>query len=537
MTKKARSLKSIAKEFFGYLGRHFPQQCASDEFYFLPRAESAIQHLNVLDDFDPEKIQDHIRHVQALLSEIGLERTNDLEKEIDRQFLRQSMAGFIREFDEAETWRDDPTLYVKVPLFATDHAISQTDHSVEKAASDLSAILAQIPPFLGLAIKNLRLPSAISVQVALNMAQDAVRFYSRDIQVFVKEKMGGSKDIFSQNIKVLEAWEQFKQGLHGLPTRETVAVGEEGLKKILAVSLGYPKSPREILKIAQNAYRETEEKLNITARRIGSRKTWIQMIKENYRSKASFAEVMRLFRQEVKNLRHFIYAQDIITLPPGEQVRVFETPAYLLSLRATASYKAPFTGRANGLGRFYITPGRDDLGLIASHCPYLSAHETYPGHHILDHLRLHHPNPIRRQIESPLFYEGWACYAEQLLDDSGYIQDPRQQMIGLKRQLWRNLRAALDVELQTGKIGLAQAAKRIEMLGFPASRARRQARRFCLTPGYQLCYFMGMHEMIRLRERFSSKLGPKVFHDTLLGGGEIPFHLVEKRMAAASPPR
>ena len=536
MTKKARSLNSIAKEFFGYLGRHFPQQCASDEFYFLPRAESAIQHLNVLDDFNPEKIQGHIRNVQALLSEIGPERHDDLEKEIDRRLLRQSMKGFIREFDEAETWRDDPTLYVKIPLFATDHVISRTDNSIERTASDLSAILAQIPPFLGLAIKNLRSPSEISLQVALNMAQDAVRFYSRDIQVFVKEKMGGSKDIFSQNIKVLEAWEQFKQGLHCMPTGNMLAVGEEGLKKILAVSLGYPKSPREILEIAQNAYQETEEKLKATARMIDNRKTWNLIIYENCRSISSFAEVMQLYRREVKNLRHFIYSQDIITFPPGEQVRVLETPSYLLSLRATASYKAPFTGRANGLGRFYITPGREDLGLISGHCPYLCAHETYPGHHILDHLRLHHPNPIRRQIESPLFYEGWACYAEQLLDDRGYIQDPRQQIIGLKRQLWRNLRAALDVELQTGKISLAQAANRIEMLGFSSSRAQRQARRFCLTPGYQLCYFMGMHEMIRLRERFSSKLGLKAFHDTLLGGGEIPFHLVEKRMAASRQP-
>jgi uncharacterized protein (DUF885 family) len=116
------------------------------------------------------------------------------------------------------------------------------------------------------------------------------------------------------------------------------------------------------------------------------------------------------------------------------------------------------TGNTRGHGVFYITPGKEDLELISAHCPYLSAHETYPGHHILDHLRIHHSNPIRRQIESPLFYEGWSCYAEQLLDELGYIQDPRRQLIGLKRQLWRNLRATLDVELQIGKITLTQGA-------------------------------------------------------------------------------
>ena len=39
-------LDQIAEEFFNYLGFHLPQQCANDEFYFLPRSEAAIQHLN-----------------------------------------------------------------------------------------------------------------------------------------------------------------------------------------------------------------------------------------------------------------------------------------------------------------------------------------------------------------------------------------------------------------------------------------------------------------------------------------------------------
>jgi uncharacterized protein (DUF885 family) len=172
--------------------------------------------------------------------------------------------------------------------------------------------------------------------------------------------------------------------------------------------------------------------------------------------------------------------------------------------------------------------------MISGHCPYLSAHETYPGHHLLDHLRIHHPNPIRRQIESPLFYEGWACYAEQLLDELGYVQDSRRQLILLKRQMWRNLRALLDVELQTGKMTVPQAIKKIELLRFSHERARRQVRRFCLTPGYQLCYFLGNYEILRLRERYAASLSFKRFHDILLGGGQIPFDLAEKRMEAGS---
>ncbi len=241
---------------------------------------------------------------------------------------------------------------------------------------------------------------------------------------------------------------------------------------------------------------------------------------------------MELFEKQVQDLRRFFYTQDIIPYPSGENLHVLQTPSYLKSLRATASYRAPLTRNAGDHGIFYVTPGKEDLELTASHCTYLTAHETYPGHHILDHLRIHYSNPIRRQIESPLFYEGWACYAEGLLDELGYVQNPREQLIGLKRQLWRNLRAALDVELQTGTITLDQAAKKIEALGFSAQRAQRQVRRFCLTPGYQLCYSMGMHEILGLRERFSPPLESENFHKTLLGGGQLPFHLVERRLRA-----
>jgi len=530
--KKKRLLDQIARDYFNYLGCHLPQQCANDEFYFLPRSEAAIQHLNKLDDLSPEKIQEHILYVQGFLSEISPEAQDSLEKEIDRLFLKQSMESFIREFEDAKVWQSDPTIYVKIPLFATDQVISQRDGPLNQIKADLSTLFSQIPSFLSLAIKNLRSLSEISLQVALNMAQDAFDFYNRDIRAFIEEKMGEDKGLFIKIKKVLEAWERFNLDLLHLPSTESFSMREDSLKKIFTVSLGYPKSPSEILEMAQEAYQNTQEKLLSLARKIDSSKNWHQIIYEQYPSISSPLELMQLYQKEIENLRRFFYSHDIITIPSKENVIVLQTPSYLWSLRATASYRPPLTGKSKGHGIFYITPGKDDLELISAHCPYLSAHETYPGHHILDHLRIHHSNPIRRQIESPLFYEGWACYSEQLLDELGYIKDPRQKLIQLKRQLWRDLRAILDIELQNGKITLAQGAKKIELLGFSSKRAQRQIRRFALTPGYQSCYSMGTHEILRLRRQFSSQLALKTFHDALLGGGQIPFHLVEKRLKA-----
>lgn len=527
-----RSLKKIAGDFFAYLGRNFPQQCASDEFYFLPRAEVARNHLDTLDSLAPEKIHDHIKYVRELLGEVRSQKANDLEEEIDQEFLTQSMQSFVGEFAEQEVWRNDPTLYVKIPLFATDQVISQEGRCQEDPKARLLTLFSNIPSFLRAAIHNLISPSEIALRVAMAMIVDALHFYQRDIRAYIEEKIGDDRELGARHCAAVEAWEDFMKELQGLGSTKSFAIGEDALDEIIRVSLGYHLSPREILEIANHAYLETRDKYNKLASRLEKGAGQKGVSYKERSLVASPAGLLKLYQREVRGLRRFFLSRDIISFPPEERLFVRETPYYLRSLRATASYRAPLTGNTKGHGTFYLTPGKEDLAMIAQHCPYLSAHETYPGHHILDYLRIHHLNPIRRQIESPLFYEGWACYAEQLLDELGYIKETRQQLIQLKRQMWRSLRAMLDVELQTGKISPGSAAKKLQPLGFSSKRAERQVRRFCLSPGYQLCYFIGMHEIIRLRKKFEPRLGLKHFHDTLLGGGEIPFYLVEKRLEA-----
>ena len=146
-TKKP-SLDFLAGEYFSCLGRYLPQPCASDEFYFLPRAEAALDYLDILDNLTPDKIQDHVRYVQSLLQRVFPGGPNDLEEKIDHLFLKQSMEGFIMEFHEVQSWRRDPTLYIKIPLFALDQILSRIDNPQEQTIRSLFAVFNQLPGFL-----------------------------------------------------------------------------------------------------------------------------------------------------------------------------------------------------------------------------------------------------------------------------------------------------------------------------------------------------------------------------------------------------
>ena len=200
MQNGQKSLHDISSRFFDYLGRHIPHLCANDEFYFLPRSETAIGHLNTLDDLSPEKIQDHVQYVRSLLREMSSQQGDDLEGEIDFFLLKHSMKRFIREFEGAKVWRNDPTLYVKIPLFATGRILSQRDHTRDRIKADLLPVFDQIPGFLGRAIKNLSSPSEICLEVASDMARDALHFHQHDIPSFLLEKVGDDQELFKKRL-------------------------------------------------------------------------------------------------------------------------------------------------------------------------------------------------------------------------------------------------------------------------------------------------------------------------------------------------
>ena len=275
--------------------------------------------------------------------------------------------------------------------------------------------------------------------------------------------------------------------------------------------------------------------------RIDPAKSWQQIYHEYYPPEINETDTLALYAQEMENLRSFFIQQGFDEKTLNSAVEVSETPVYLRSVRGAASFAAAYTSNPEEKSYFYITTHlvnqADDQVQISLkkrfHREYrlLTAHEAIPGHHYLDSIRRRLKNPIRRQIESPLFYEGWASYAESLLAEFGYIKSPLELLLDLKRNLWRSARCQIDVGLATDKISTADALELLKVCSFSPGEARRQIDRFRLNPGYQVCYSLGNYELNRLKSAYAARLGNKRFYACLLEGGELPFHLIDKRLA------
>ena len=156
-----------------------------------------------------------------------------------------------------------------------------------------------------------------------------------------------------------------------------------------------------------------------------------------------------------------------------------------------------------------------------------TAHETWPGHHLLDISRWSLESAILRAVEQPVFYEGWACFAEVMLFHSGYLSGAQDSLLLAKRRLWRAIRGKVDLGIQTGTMNLSMAIEYLTRTGMTREHAGQSARKYSLNPGYQLCYTVGLRKFLHLFQRYG-KNDLKRFSRVVLNQGEIGFKDLEQ---------
>ncbi|MGV7206962.1 DUF885 domain-containing protein [Oxalobacteraceae bacterium A2-2] len=161
----------------------------------------------------------------------------------------------------------------------------------------------------------------------------------------------------------------------------------------------------------------------------------------------------------------------------------------------------------------------------------LTAHEGLPGHawqgaYLAEH---HGELPlISSLVGFNAFVEGWALYAEQLVDEFGlYANDPFSQVGYLQAQQFRACRLVVDTGIHALKWSREQA---IEFLVENTGRGRQamtsEIDRYTVSPGQACGYKMGHNEILRQRQRAKAVLGAKFdlagFNDALVASCGVP---------------
>ena len=533
----AESVADLASDYFRCMAERFPVMCASDEFPFLPRAGDACHYFDRLDDLGANAIEESIQLLkgfQRRLSRLAAPE-DDLEVGSDIALLEGNLAGALIELERTRSWRRNPLIYLKIAFIGLDHALTKPASCAEEVEERTAARLDAIPRLLRQARSNLEAIPATHHRAALLMLADC-RSYLAELSESSPKVLRIGLERVHTALKELEVFL-----LADLPLRDHEFEGPS-VAATLREHFGSLRSLSEVFEIAVEEWQDNLNALQKLQLRIDPGKTWVELYHDYLPEEIGKLDTITLYRVETERLQRFFQGHGFPEAGGAPSPAIRETPAYLKTVRSSASFAAAFTTERRERDFFYVTtllPARhsEEAGELLRkrlHREYrfLSAHETFPGHHLLDFTRRNLKNRIRAQIESPLFYEGWAYYVESLLSECGYVDHPLDQLVDYKRRLWRAARCQIDVGLANGMLDAGRALDLLTATGFSHEEARNQVSRFRLNPGYQLCYSLGRYELVRLRNVYGGRLKRDRFHREILQGGELPFHLLEKRLAS-----
>lgn len=167
----------------------------------------------------------------------------------------------------------------------------------------------------------------------------------------------------------------------------------------------------------------------------------------------------------------------------------------------------------------------------------LTAHEGLPGHawqgaYIAEHAK--ELPLISSLLGFNAFVEGWALYAEQLVDESGaYADDPWSRLGYLQAQRFRAVRLVVDTGLHAKRWSRDKAIDfMVANTGRSKASVTSEIDRYCASPGQACGYKIGHNEIIRLRAAAKAKTGAafdvRDFNDAVVQTGGVPLSVLGK---------
>jgi len=247
-------------------------------------------------------------------------------------------------------------------------------------------------------------------------------------------------------------------------------------------------------------------------------------------------QLMNAYRNRMKAAYDFVLEKGLVSLPQTQSLKVVETPVFMRHEIPFAAYDEPCIQDPDQKGYYYVTPVRSEGHLLEHNWTSIDltcVHEAFPGHHlqfVTANKNLNNSLP-RLLNPSATFYEGWALYCEDMMQEQGFLNQPEHYFIMLRDRLWRALRVMLDVELHTQNLSIDKAAQRMcDALGFSIDQAKADLSWYSRSPTVPMSYATGWALIKALRENESKKadFNLKNFHDRLLSVGSCALPLVIK---------
>ena len=473
------------------------------------------------------------------------------EEKVDYKFIESLLVGKEIQYENIQSWKRDPRDYMN---FRQISSTINGPKTCEEKIIFLTEYLPIIQEDLKSGSKQLVEYVPRFQELGLYMAKNSNVIFDEEINKFfencssiTQDEKNQIKSISSQIINELKIFTDYIENI--LPNREesTFSIGKSTYNKMLKHQFLLEYDDETLWEFGWQEFNRTLDKMDALAKEIDSTKTTKELlidIKNEYPDPYDMIEAHQYW---VDNSGKHIKSKGLIPIPWKERVNVVAREEYL---RKT-SYYGNFS-RSKGkdeegyfTSEWKINPFEDywdektkneylvehDWGVIIVTAP----HETYGGHHIQGLYQMHNPNKLRKNNGISLFSEGWGLYNEQLMLETGFYPNKKIKLRQLQLRLWRNARVIYDVGMHSGKLSYEEAISLMtDKVGFLRWAAQLEIDSSSSRPGYFIGYFIGMTEILKMREEFKKLMGESYdisdFHEKLLKVGNMPPSLMKESL-------
>lgn len=532
--------------FADFCARHFKKYFdlhPTDAIYY---GVEGYDHL--LNDYSDESFRAEKAFVDDSLAELRKISTDDLDadEKIDHALLEGKLA--IQSYEHA---KEDYRLKQPDTYSPIDAIYILTVRATNDLAGNLLSRLERTPAVIRQGIANLSRKEANPPKLWTEMAIEGVGgslTFLENLPSHPKITTAGIEPtalaaaLAGAKTAIADFGEFLERDL--LPrSRGVYAVGAEHYNLLLGKKHFLAHDAASLLRLGEELFTGTRRELGELTEEIApgrSIEAAARAIQENHPSSDG---LLPAYQKAMSAAREFVREKDLVSFPAREELHVVHTPEFRRHEIPFAAYLSPSPKDPAQVGYYYVTPVRED-DLLREHnwvgLENTSVHESYPGHHLQFSIANCTPAAAtlpRLMNESSVFYEGWALYCEQLMQEQGFLKSKEHRFVMLKDRLWRALRIIIDVKTQTGQMSYDEAADlMVRELHFPRAQACGDLNWYSQSPSVPMGYALGWSIINRLRDQEQRRLGEKFslrdFHDRLLSAGSISLPLVEKRCFA-----